>query len=350
MKENRIFDFAAKLVLFVLLLTIGCNKPAEKPAQTEVEPQKTATAKVVEAEEQKSTIKLALKFTPADLTTYRVITENDKSVDWESPNSDKPKGFTGGHTGSKIEMTFVQQIQSVDDEGNAVAKITIKQLKYLTTIKNEIVTDFDSSREKDRDDPLNKLIGQSYIIKITASGQVSKIIDANNARSAIGSISAANRTAANLLSDEAITQRHTIQSLPEADKNQLHIGGNWSSIENFSFDMMGAKSYEKIYTLEKIEDVDNQRIAVARMEAVPSAENAKELLGKQSTAFFANMSDNTETYSGELKLDLTIGKIEECHEKLTTEWIIVDPNPKDNEPPAALKMAAVRSYSIEKVD
>jgi hypothetical protein len=349
MNQIRIFGFAVTLVLFVLLLTDGCSKPAEEPAQTKVEPQKTTPSKV-ESEEQRPIVKLALKFAPADTTTYRVITENDKSVEWEGPHPTKPKEFTGGHTGNKIETTFTQQIQSIDDKGNAVAKITIRQLKYQTTIKNNVVMDFDSSSEKDRDDPLSKLIGLSYTIEMTASGKVSRIIDANDARAAVAGVSAADKTAANLLSLKAITQRHTIPTMPDADKNQLRTGDKWSSIENFSFDMMGAKSYEKIYTLKEIKDVDNHRIAIARMEAVPSAENAKELLKEQPASFFANMSDNKETYTGELKLDLTGGKIEECHENLTTEWLIVDPNPKENEQPAALKMAAVRSYSIEKID
>ena len=114
--------------------------------------------------------------------------------------------------------------------------------------------------------------------------------------------------------------------------------------------MMGSKAYEKIYTLKEIEDVDNRRIAVARMEAVPSAEYARELHKEQPASFFANMSDNTETYTGLLKLDVTKGKVEECSENLVTEWLIVDPNPKGSEQPAALRMTAVRFYSIEKID
>lgn len=346
MRRCRISGITANIALCILLLTVGCTK---EPSQTKIEPQKIAEDKV-ESEKQKSTVKLALNFAVGDSTTYRVITENDKSVEWESSNPDKPKGFTGGHTGNKIETTFTQQIESADGKGNAVARITIRQLKYQTTIKNEIVTDFDSSIEKDKDNPLSKLIGQSYTIEITASGRVSKLIDANAARAVVGSTSAAEKTAANLLSLKAIMERHAILTLPDADKNQLRTGEQWSNIKNFSFDMMGSKSYEKIYTLNEIEDVENRRIAIARMEAVPSVENAKKLHEEQSTAFFANFSDNTETYTGELKLDLTNGKIEECHEKLTTEWVIVDPNPKENESPAALKMAAVRAYSIEKID
>ena len=342
MKQHRILGVIVNFILCVPLLTIGCNKPVEKPA-------KTAVVRV-ESEKPGSSVKMALKFTPGDSTTYRVITENDKSVEWESTDANKPKDFTGGHSGNKIEMTFIQRIQSVDDEGNAVVKITIKQLKYLITIKNETVMDFDSSSEKDRDNPLNRLIGQSYTIEMTPSGKVPKIIDVSEARAVIDSVPVTNRTASGLLSDKAIIERHTIRSLPDADKNQIHIGDSWSGIENFSFDIMGAKSYEKVYTLEKVEDVDDQRIAIARMEAVPSAENAKELLGEQSGTFFANMSDNTQTYTGELKLDLTDGKIEECREQLTIEWTIIDPNPKEGESPAALKMDAVRSYNLEEID
>ena len=349
MKQIRVFGLAACFVLCVLLLSAGCNKHAEKSAQTKVEPQKTAPSKI-EPQEQKTPVKLALKFTPADSTTYKVITDTDKSVIWESADPDKPKGFTGGHTGRKIEITFTQQIQSTNDKGNAVAKNTIKELKYLLKVKDEITMDFDSSRQQDRQNPLSKLIGKSYTIELTPSGQVSKLIDANDARAAVGGNSSADKTAASLLSLGAISQRHTIPALPASDKNQLLTGENWSSIKSFSFDMMGSKAYEKIYTLEEIKDVDNHRIAIARMQAVPSAEYAREMHKEQSASFFANMSDNTETYTGELKLDLTDGKVEECHEKLATEWVIVDPNPKENEQPAALKMAAVRFYSIEKID
>ncbi|OHB65556.1 MAG: hypothetical protein A2168_06910 [Planctomycetes bacterium RBG_13_50_24] len=364
MKQNKIFGFAASLILFVLILTAGCTEQAGEPAQNEVEPEKTAPPKVepqeqetektvpakVEPQEQKQPVELALKFIPEDSTTYKVTTDADKSLIWEGTDPNKPKGFTGGHTGRKIEITFTQQIQNTDDKGIAVAKITIKQLKYLIKVKNEITMDFDSSRQQDRQNPLSKLIGQSYTIQMTAFGQVSKLIDANDARAAVRGDSPADKMAANLLSPAAITERHTIPALPDSDKNQLRTGDKWSSIQNFSFDMMGSKSYEKIYTLKEIKDVENRRIAIARMEAVPSAENARDLYKEQSASFFANMSDNTETYTGELKLDLTNGKIEECREKLTTEWLIVDPSPKENEQPAALKMAAVRSYSIEKMD
>lgn len=349
MRQFRILGLTANIVLCILFLTAGCTQRVEKPAQTKVEPQKTTPARV-ESEQRGQTVKIALKFTPGDSTTYKVISEADKSIIWEGADSDKPKDFTGGHTGRKIETTFTQQIQSTDDKGNAVAKITIEQLKYLQTVKNDITIDFYSSRQQDRQNPLGKLIGQSYTIEMTPSGEVSRLIDANDALSAVKGDTSADKLAAALLSLRAITERHKIPSLPASGKNQLLAGDKWSSIENFSFDIMGSKSYEKIYTLKEIKDVDNHRIAVAQMEAVPSAEKAKELHKEESASFFANMSDNKETYTGQIKLDLTSGKIEECRENLMSEWIIADPNPKEGRQPAALIMTAVNNYSIEKID
>ena len=113
---------------------------------------------------------------------------------------------------------------------------------------------------------------------------------------------------------------------------------------------MGAKSYEKIYTLEEVRDTQNHRIAIARMNAVPSAEEAKELHREQGTSSISQMFDNTERFTGELKLDLTEGKVIESREEMLIEWFIVDLNPADDERPAALSMTAARLAGIEKID
>jgi hypothetical protein len=49
-------------------------------------------------------------------------------------------------------------------------------------------------------------------------------------------------------------------------------------------------------------------------------------------------------------LDLDAGKVKEHLEKLQTEWVVVDPNPEAGKEPAALRMTAMRFYSIEKID
>ena len=338
--SDKISSFIAGAVVCVLLLTAGCAHPAAETAKTKVEP-----------EEQKPTVQLALKFTPQDSTTYRVIMEGEKGLEWEEAQPDKPSAFKGGHTGNRIEMTFTQQIQSTDDIGNAVAKITIKWLKYLVKVRDKAVLDFDSSREEDRNNLLGKLIGQSYTIEITPSGQVSKVIDVSGARAAVRGGSTANKRAAILLSSNMIKERHTIPALPITDKNQLRTGDNWSSIKTFLFDMMGSKSYEKIYTLKEIKDTDGRRVAIAEMKAVPSSEMAEQLHKEQATSFFAKMFDNTETYTGQLKLDLTAGKVEKCFEEFKSEWLAVDPSAgQRDEKPDALRLTALRLYCIERID
>jgi hypothetical protein len=322
MLSVKIFCFTAKVVVCALFLMAGCTQ----------------------------TTNLALKFTPEDMTTYKVITDSQRSIEWMGSKPEKPSDFKGGRTSNRIETTFMQQILSTDDEGNASAKITIKSLKFLREIRDKVTLDFDSSREKDANSPLGKLIGQSYTIEITPDGQVSRLIDASDARTAVMDTTSANQTAIQLLSEDIVKQRHSIPALPPAEMDKLQTGDNWRNIKDFSFGMMGPKSYERIYTLQKIEGTGNHRTAVVQMQANPSVESAKEMHNENQTNPISNMFDNTETYTGTLRLDLNEGKVAEYSEKLQTEWIIVDPNPEEGKVPSALKMKATRYYSMEKID
>jgi len=381
MSQGRIYGFTASAIICVLLLTAGCSDSTRETATTEIKPQdvtqtwvgpeETTEAKVerketpersiepeevvkaeVEPQEHKPTVKLALKFTPEDLTAYKVTTETEQSVIWEGPETNRPKSFIGGHSGSKIEMIFTRRIQSVDDQGKAVAEITIKGLKDLAKVRDNIVLDFDSSREKDRNNPLGKLIGQSYTIEITASGQVSKVIDVSRALAAVEGSASANQRAAQLLSTKVITEQHSIPALPGSQNNQLQTGGSWSNIKTFSFGPLGPKSYERIYELKEIKDADERRTAIVEMSVVPSSEKAKELHKEQVISFFSQMFDNPlETYTGQLKLDLTAGKIEQYFEEFRSEWVAVDTMPgKESEEPDTLRMGAIRLYRIERID
>ena len=361
MMPRTIFSCAIRILICVLVVTLSCNNSARETARSKVEQQeKTLAGKEpaavqripaeVKPKEKGPAVLLALKFAPQDSTTYRVVVEADRSVVWEGPLPEKPTGFKGGHTGNRIETTFAQRIQSADDKGNAIAEIKIEALKYLAKVRDDAVLDFDSSREKDKDNPLAKLIGQSYTIQISPAGQVLQVVDANQARAAVEGSSSAHQTASALFSAEAIKQRHTIPALPPGEKNRLSPGESWSSTATFPFDMMGSKSYEKIYTLKEIKDADDRQFAVADMNAVPSSEMAQELHKEQTTNPLEKMFDTNENYSGQLKLDLTAGKVEKCLEELRIEWVIVDPQAKDDKEPAALRMSAMRLYSIEKID
>ncbi|MFH1716873.1 MAG: DUF6263 family protein [Planctomycetota bacterium] len=350
MQRIRICGAAASCVIFILFVTAGCTDLSQKPAGTQAKTQQASEDKV-EPAEQSGPVELALKFAAGDSTTYRVIRKSDKSAKWEGPVPTEPKRFPGGHTGNRVEMVYTQQIQSIDDEGNAAAKITIKELKYLAKVRDNVTLEFDSSKEPDPTSPLSKMIGQSYTIEITPSGQVSRVIDAADARAAVKGVSKAHEVADALLTEDAVKELIGIPALPAADKNRVLPGGTWSNIESFSFELMGPKSYERIYTLNEVRKIGNRRVAIAAMNAVPSTEQAKELHKEEESATaLSRMFDNKETYTGELKLDLTSGKIENCREELMIEWFFVDPNPKADERPAALRMTAELSYSIERVN
>jgi hypothetical protein len=274
----------------------------------------------------------------------------EKSVEFKGTLAED-RAFEGGSTSSRVDMTFAQEIQSVDHKGNATAKITINGLKYTSKVKDVPDADFDSSRAQGRGSPLAKLIGQSYRIKFSPAGEVIAVVDVRSAQAAVRGRTQAHQIALALLKHNVIKERHTVRSLPPAGKNEVRTGDNWSSIRNFSYGLLGSETFERIYTLKELKDINGRRLAVVEMNAIPSAEMAEELYKKQAPGLLPN-ADNIQTYTGQLELDLATGKVEKCFEKLRTEWIIVDPSikPGDTKEPAAVKMAEAQLYSLERID
>ncbi|MBW8042021.1 MAG: hypothetical protein FVQ85_18755 [Planctomycetes bacterium] len=349
MVPKKIVSCLSVIVICSIIMT-GCGRMESPKPKIVVEEEKPT----VVVEEEKPAVKLVLKFTPQDSTTYKYTKEAVRGIKWEGSMSEDT-AFRGGQTSSRNELIFTQQIQSTDDNGNAVAKITIKSLKHLSIIRDNPVIDFDNSRQKDQNNPLATLIGQSYTIEVTPAGRVSKIIDANQARAAVKGDTATHKTALAMLSDDVIRERHTIPAMPAAEKNQLRTGENWNSIKTFSFGLMGSRSYERIYTLKEVTNSDNHRFAIVGMAANLTTEKAEELHKEKAIGDFSKMFDNTETYTGRLELDLTTGKVEKCTEQLQSEWIAVEPmvgekGENEEKEPAVLTMTATRLYSLEKID
>lgn len=346
MISGRILTCVKIVAVCSFLLASGCISTAEKPAKPEAAIQKQAP-EATGAEK----VTVALKFKPQQSTTYRLITEAKRTLEFEGSFSDNAD-LKGGSNDGKIDMTFTQQIQSVDEKGNAVAKITIKKLKVFSTYKDKPVLDFDSTREADQNSPLGKLIGRNYLIEIAPTGQVTKVIDAEQERSSLTGTSVADKAALKLLSTDAIKQRHSVYALPAAGKNQLRIGQTWSTLQAFSFDIMGSESYEKIFTLKQIKDHANRQIAIADMKAIPASESPEQSPEEQAASSFLDMFDNTETYLGRLEFDLTSGEIEKYSEQLKSDWVAAEPldEEKSEKIPGVMKMGAVRLYNLERVD
>ena len=346
MIPKRNFACFAGLVVCLLLLAASCAPPDKEPDITRAEPAEPVTQPPVPG-----AVTLALKFAAQDSANYRLITERNRRVDFEGALSGDA-AFKGGETGDKVEMTFGQQIQSVDDKGNAVAKITITALKYLAKEKDVLRLDFDSLRAEDRNSPFARLIGHSYTIEITPSGEVIRVIDAEQARAAVGSGTPASERALVLLESDAIKERHTVAALPPADKSSLRTKDDWSKIKTFDFGLLGAKAYERIYLLKEVKKVRGRNIAVVEMNAIPTTDVAEQMQGEQLPNAFAKMFDSRDIYTGRLRLDLTAGKVDSYFEKMLSEWVVVDPlakGPVDQEP-ATLRMMATQLYSLERID
>jgi hypothetical protein len=350
MRQVKISRWLASAVVCSLILAAGCAPAGKEAAKPEAKVEAAKTEVKVEKQIPKpktgKVATIALKFSPQDSTTYRVITEAERSIKWEGNVPNEP-AFKGGHNHDRHEMTFAQEIQSVDDKGNVVAKITIKSLKYSSIVKDSPLFEFDSSKPKDPNHPLAMLIGQSYTIKIAPTGEIIDVIDTKEAETAARKGSVPPGAALKLLNMDVIKERHGGLLLPDTDKNRLHIGDHWSVTRTFAFGMMGSESYEKIYTLNSIEDQDNRQVAIIKMNAIPASETSKEQAAK-----FSKKSDQTKTYTGELELDLTAGKIKKYNEKLQQEWTTAFPSDeqKTSQEPVILTMSAARSYSIEKID
>ncbi len=298
------------------------------------------------------TASLAMRFTPGESINYKVTTEMEDTIQFEGSLLDDPtiKSKNNRRNHNRIEITFSQHIQSIDDKGNAITNITITGLKSLSIYQNNTILDFDSSEEKDKNNPLIKLVGQSYTIKVAPTGQVVNIVDANEARAVIGSDTQPSQRALLLLSEEEIRKRHSIPALPDIKRNTIKIGDKWNSLSSFSFRQMGPKAYERIYTLKKIENTNNRQLAIVEMNAIPSSETAQQPQEEQAMSLISNMFDNIETYTGKLTFDLTAGRVEKYLEELQTEWIIAEPNPKNNKEPSVIRLKAVRSYKLAKID
>ena len=286
-----------------------------------------------------------LKFVPGQATTYKLTTEYYKSVEWKGSTAAKPAQFTDGRTGSHVEFTFEQRVQQVQDNGNAVLEITIKGLKCVTEAVNKTVFDFDSARPQDANRPLAALVGKSYRVKMSPKGQVVEICQRRAGAAGGGGRLAGSECCARLLSDDEIRNRHEIAALSALKNREARPGQTWSSLKTFSFDDLGAKTYERVYTLKEVPQ-EGDRTATVEMKAIPAAGMAEGLGGRGAVNPFAKLSDNIDSYEGRLVLDLDSGQVREDAEQVQNEWIIADPTSIEKGQPVAIRMAARRLHRL----
>jgi hypothetical protein len=290
-----------------------------------------------------------MKLTPAakSVTTYKVVTGSSKDYQFIQPSINKTKER---HTGGDVVMVFTQEIESVDSQGNAVANITIKQLRHTSTDSQGKEVVFDSENESDKTSPLAKLVGASYKIKFSPKGSV-EVVDAAAAR-AIVKGGADEKMAARILSDEEIARRHQVMAFLDA-KGTYKKGDKWSSLSASPAGMLRSKTFEKVYTLTDIKNENGQIIATIEMNAVPSSKRVEGTAEKDGgMGMFANMFDEKDEYTGKMLVNLTTGQIKTYHETLKAQWLAAESSEeqKSDKGPDQLTMGFTYKYSIEKVD
>ena len=307
-------------VLFSMIFAVGCGPQAD----------------------------LALKFEPQDAATYEVKTDIIKMFKFEQPSVNKVKE---DETSTEIKVRFLQEIQQVDNAGGAIAKITLKGIKYRAVEKSEEKFDFDSDREADKSDNFAKLIGQSYKIRIAPDGVIT-VVDAKAARAAVKG-GYEGTVAKGLLKDEMIVQRHEVPGLPESERSALGKGDSWSKVKGSPPGLLAPKSYEKIYTLTDTKEGGGKTVAVVNMSAATSEKAAPDQ-PKASTGMgpFAKMFDTEEKYTGKLMLDLDTGKVLKYNEKLDVKYIATEEpaEQKSDKGLDTLTMGFVYAVSMELVD
>ncbi|MHC4221659.1 MAG: hypothetical protein ACYST9_04495, partial [Planctomycetota bacterium] len=271
-------------------------------------------------------------------------------VKWEGDIPEKAT-FKGGQNKTNLDMTFSQFVEGIDKDDVTYVKITIKSLKFTSVVRDNPTIDFDSSRLADQNSVLAKLIGKSYNITVGPRGGAFQVFNTQAAQNAVKGKGSDNIAALKLIDPNVVAERHSVIILPKPDESLLRVGDGWNMLKVYSFGLMGPKAYEKIYTINDIEQKGDQRLAVVEMEAIPSTELAEEIENMRQLQDFSDMFDTNEIYTGSLKFDLNSGKIQQYKENLSIEWLVVDPaaKQKDAAEPTAVRMRVVRDYNLERV-
>ena len=146
-----------------------------------------------------------LEFSQDSIHAYRIVRDSAKGKEQK--------------VGDIEEMAFIQRIDAVDEKGDATATITIKQIEYWSRSKQGDVYEYDSSLPKNSGNPLTRLIGKSYKIKITTAGKVS-VVDTQNVSGLITE-GREQVIAEAIISDKAIKARHKVVFWPAEKREGL---------------------------------------------------------------------------------------------------------------------------------
>lgn len=296
MRRSVIIAMAVLTVVFTSVLP-GCKGPSKRAA-----------------------VQVSQQFTPQTTDTYEVAATTTKDFKFEQPALEKVRQE---ETSTSVRMTFDQRIDKVDENGSAEAAIIIRDLACRVVKQNEVQIDYDSRRETDRQNPLQKLIGQSYTVRLSPDGKAEALdistVKTSNIPGQEG------RLAAHLFTKEEVSKRHEILALPDPG-TPVKIGTTWERIVPSPQGMLASKNFRKVYTVKDIQRTDNGKIATIEMNASESAASADAAGG--SMGIFAKMLDTEVQYTGKMTMNLDTGKVLDYNETLISSHTAQEMNPK----------------------
>jgi hypothetical protein len=289
--------------------------------------------------------KIALTFAPQQTARYESTSKMIKDVEFDQPTLKKNKK---DQTNTVIAVKFDQTVAEVQPDGTAMADIVIRAVQFKQINKNEVRLDFDSTNEKNKNEPLAKLVGQSYRIAMDPNGVV-KVIDAAKARAAVSGSDEQKKIAQKILSDESIVERHQLP-LPKAGQNMISAGKSWTRVVPSPPGLLAPKIFEKVYTVSAV-DKDKAVVTMSAKENLKQKVEGPKNAG--NLGFLAKLFDNQDEYTGKIVLNMPSGTLEEYEETLVSSYTAQDKptdTAKQNTAPDTLIMRLTYGISIKKVN
>jgi hypothetical protein len=287
---------------------------------------------------------LSLTFVPQETAVYKSTTDVIKDYRFEQPVLGK---LTEQQTKNTVVMEYTQDVQRVDESGNATLKITIDQLSVEAINKNEPQLSFDSRNEADKNAPLAKLIGQSYTIRMTPLGKV-EVLETQGANAAVTG-AYEKKVAQSILDPKSIIGRHEIPGMPSEPATKLKAKRSWKHVVPSPPGLLSPKSYEKVYTVTDVKD----NIAQIQMVGTESAQSATGgLPSAGGMGAFAKMFDNTDDYTGSMQIHTATGQVVNLEETLISTYLAQE-MPENGDPakgPDTLLMRFTNRIKLEKLN
>lgn len=341
--------FLAVLTIVSLFVMIFAGCEAEKKEttdsviktdQAQQVPVKPVTPPI-QTTEKLSEANVGLKFKTGDSATYKSGYKTKQFIKLDMAVKTRVKDQDNFRD---VDVIFSQDIQAIK-AGNAIAKITVKDIVVLTKNSEDTTYDFDSRRGSDKEKPLYKLIGKSYTISISPDGKVVPV-DLKNVAS-MKLTGTDNAVFKSLFNPKEIVNRHEIH-LPKKNASKVTQGKGWSKVVWSHPKIMAKKTFEKAYVLKSV-DGNVANVSMSAYETDKPAEGDAPKGGGFGP--MSKMFDTQEKYTGQMKFDVASGKVIKWNETCNAIYVITDPSSKSEAGgPASLTMGLIHTIKFEKVD